>query len=114
LSARNRFKAIVTDVKTEGLVEQVEMVVSGPVRLVAISAVTPPRISTSTGDGSDGDHEVDLRHDPQLSAHRLRSARQGGVRPDPALVPVGHRANKPNSLDVLSAALASIREGETT
>lgn len=36
LSARNRFKAIVTDVKVEGLMAQVEMVVSDPVRLVAI------------------------------------------------------------------------------
>ncbi len=36
LSARNRFKAIVTDVKTEGLMAKVEMVVSDPVRLVAV------------------------------------------------------------------------------
>lgn len=36
LSARNRFNAIVTDVKIEGLMAQVEMVVSEPVRLVAI------------------------------------------------------------------------------
>ena len=36
LSARNRFKAIVTDVKSEGLMAQVEMVVSDPVRLVAV------------------------------------------------------------------------------
>jgi molybdopterin-binding protein len=36
LSARNRFNAIVTDVKVEGLIAQVEMVVSDPVRLVAI------------------------------------------------------------------------------
>src|SRR6478609_6785390 len=36
LSARNRFKAIVTEVKTDGLMAQVEMVVSDPVRLVAI------------------------------------------------------------------------------
>ena len=36
LSARNRFKAIVTDVKIEGLMAQVELVVSDPVRLVAI------------------------------------------------------------------------------
>jgi molybdopterin-binding protein len=36
LSARNRFNAIVTDVKIEGLMAQVEMVVSDPVRLVAI------------------------------------------------------------------------------
>jgi molybdopterin-binding protein len=36
ISARNRFKAIVTDVKVEGLIAQVEMVVSDPVRLVAI------------------------------------------------------------------------------
>jgi molybdopterin-binding protein len=36
LSARNRFRAIVTEVKTEGLMAQVEMVVSEPVRLVAV------------------------------------------------------------------------------
>ena len=36
ISARNRFKAIVTDVKVEGLMAQVEMVVSDPVRLVAV------------------------------------------------------------------------------
>ena len=36
LSARNRFRATVTDVKTDGLMAQVEMVVSDPVRLVAI------------------------------------------------------------------------------
>jgi molybdopterin-binding protein len=36
LSARNRFRAIVTQVRTEGLMAQVEMVVSEPVRLVAV------------------------------------------------------------------------------
>jgi molybdopterin-binding protein len=36
MSARNRFNAIVTDVKVEGLLAQVEMIVSDPVRLVAI------------------------------------------------------------------------------
>src|SRR3954451_8922022 len=36
ISARNRFRAVVTDVKTDGLMAQVEMVVSEPVRLVAI------------------------------------------------------------------------------
>jgi len=36
LSARNRFNGIVTDVKIDGLVAQVEMVVSDPVRLVAL------------------------------------------------------------------------------
>ena len=36
LSARNRFKAVVTDVKVEGLMAQVEMVVTDPVRLVAV------------------------------------------------------------------------------
>jgi molybdopterin-binding protein len=36
LSARNRFKAIVTEVKVDGLMAQVEMVVSDPVRLVAV------------------------------------------------------------------------------
>jgi len=36
LSARNRFNAIVSEVKIEGLMAQVEMVVSDPVRLVAI------------------------------------------------------------------------------
>ena len=36
LSARNRFRAIVTEVKTDGLMAQVEMVVSEPVRLVAV------------------------------------------------------------------------------
>ena len=33
LSARNRFNAVVTDVKVEGLMAQVEMVVTDPVRL---------------------------------------------------------------------------------
>ena len=36
LSARNRFNAVVTDVKIEGLIAQVEMVVSDPVKLVAV------------------------------------------------------------------------------
>ena len=36
LSARNRLPGIVTEVKTDGLMAQVEMVVSEPVRLVAI------------------------------------------------------------------------------
>jgi molybdopterin-binding protein len=36
ISARNRFKAIVTDVKIDGLMAQVEMVVSDPIRLVAV------------------------------------------------------------------------------
>jgi molybdopterin-binding protein len=36
LSARNRFNGVVTDVKIEGLMAQVEMVVSDPVRLVAL------------------------------------------------------------------------------
>jgi molybdopterin-binding protein len=36
LSARNRFPGIVTDVKTDGLMAQVEIVVREPVRLVAI------------------------------------------------------------------------------
>jgi molybdopterin-binding protein len=36
ISARNRFRTIVTDVKVDGLMAQVEMVVADPVRLVAI------------------------------------------------------------------------------
>jgi molybdopterin-binding protein len=36
LSARNRFNGVVTGVKIEGLMAQVEMVVSDPVRLVAL------------------------------------------------------------------------------
>ena len=36
LSARNRFRGVVTDVQVDGLMAQVEMVVSDPVRLVAI------------------------------------------------------------------------------
>ncbi len=36
LSARNRFRGVVTDVKVDGLMAQVEIVVSDPVRLVAI------------------------------------------------------------------------------
>jgi molybdopterin-binding protein len=36
LSARNRFNGIITDVKVDGLVAQVEMVVSDPIRLVAL------------------------------------------------------------------------------
>ena len=36
LSARNRFNAVVTEVKIDGLMAQVEMVVSEPVRLVSI------------------------------------------------------------------------------
>ena len=36
ISARNRFRATVTDVKVEGLMAQVELVVTDPVRLVAI------------------------------------------------------------------------------
>lgn len=36
LSARNRFRATVTDVEVDGLMAQVELVVADPVRLVAI------------------------------------------------------------------------------
>ena len=36
LSARNRFKGVVTDLKIDGLMAQVEIVVSDPVRLVAV------------------------------------------------------------------------------
>jgi molybdopterin-binding protein len=36
LSARNRFSGIVTDVKVEGLIAQVELLVTEPVRIVAI------------------------------------------------------------------------------
>jgi molybdopterin-binding protein len=36
ISARNRFHGIVTDVQVDGLMAQVELVVSDPVRLVAI------------------------------------------------------------------------------
>jgi molybdopterin-binding protein len=36
LSARNRFQATVSDVQVDGLMAQVELVVSDPVRLVAI------------------------------------------------------------------------------
>ncbi len=36
LSARNRFRGVVTEVKVEGLMAQVELVVDEPVRLVAI------------------------------------------------------------------------------
>ena len=36
LSARNRFHAIVTDVKVDGLMAQVEMVADEPMRLVAV------------------------------------------------------------------------------
>ena len=36
LSARNRFNATIPDVKIDGLMAQVEMVVSDPVRLVAL------------------------------------------------------------------------------
>ena len=36
ISARNRFRATVTDVQVEGLMAQVEFVVAEPVRLVAI------------------------------------------------------------------------------
>jgi molybdopterin-binding protein len=36
ISARNRFRALVTEVKTDGLMAQVELVVSDPVRLVAV------------------------------------------------------------------------------
>jgi molybdopterin-binding protein len=36
ISARNRLHGVVTDVKTDGLMAQVEMVVRDPVRLVAV------------------------------------------------------------------------------
>jgi len=36
ISARNRFHGVVTDVKVDGLMAQVEMVVNEPVRLVSI------------------------------------------------------------------------------
>ena len=36
LSARNRFNAVVTEVKVDGLLAQIEMVVTEPTRLVAV------------------------------------------------------------------------------
>lgn len=36
ISARNRFRATVTDIQVDGLMAQVEMVVADPVRLLAI------------------------------------------------------------------------------
>jgi molybdopterin-binding protein len=36
ISARNRFNGIVTEVKVDGLMAQVEIVVSDPIRLVAV------------------------------------------------------------------------------
>ena len=36
LSARNRFRGVVTDVKIEGLVAQVELLVTEPARIVAL------------------------------------------------------------------------------
>jgi len=36
LSARNRFRGVVTEVKVDGLIAQVELVVNEPARLVAI------------------------------------------------------------------------------
>ena len=36
LSARNRFRGIVTEVKSDGLLAQVELVVTSPVRITAI------------------------------------------------------------------------------
>src|SRR5262245_24250329 len=36
LSARNRLRAVVTDVQADGLMAQVEMVVTDPIRLVAV------------------------------------------------------------------------------
>jgi molybdopterin-binding protein len=36
ISARNRLRGIVTEVQVEGLMAQVEIVVNGPVRLVAV------------------------------------------------------------------------------
>ena len=36
ITARNRFSGVVTDVKVDGLMAQVELVVSEPVRIVAI------------------------------------------------------------------------------
>jgi molybdopterin-binding protein len=36
ISARNRFHGVVTEVKTDGLMAQVEIVVSEPMRLVAV------------------------------------------------------------------------------
>jgi len=36
ISARNRLHGIVTDVKTDGLMAQVEIVVNEPVRIVAV------------------------------------------------------------------------------
>ena len=41
LSARNRFNGIVTDVTVEGLLARVEMVVSDPVRVVAVVTRRP-------------------------------------------------------------------------
>ena len=36
ISARNRLRGVVTEVQVEGLMAQVELVVNGPVRLVAV------------------------------------------------------------------------------
>ena len=36
ISARNRFRGVVTDVKVDGLMAQIELVVDEPMRLVAV------------------------------------------------------------------------------
>ena len=66
ISARNRFRATVTDVQVEGLMAQVELVVADPVRL---RRDRHSRRGRGTGverrDGRDRDRQVDQRDDPE-------------------------------------------------
>ena len=67
--------AIVTDVKIDGLMAQVEMVVSEPVRLVAIvTRDAVEELGLKNGHGRDRDREVDQRDDPELAKGARRAS----------------------------------------
>ncbi len=92
LSARNRFNAIVTDVKVDGLMAQVEMVVSDPVRLVAlVTRDAVEELALRPGHAGDRDRQVDLGDGPALSGAGCgnglrfgREARFAGLGANPA------------------------------
>ena len=69
ISARNRFKAIVTDVKVEGLMAQVEMVVERPGQARRRRHARRRRGARAEDrHACDCDREVDQRDHPELNA----------------------------------------------
>ena len=70
-SARNRFKGIVTDVQVDGLMAQVEIVVTDPVRVFAVvTRDSAEMLELRAGNAGDGGRQGDLGHRRAVTASR--------------------------------------------